>query len=263
MVLGVVPDATEGPSGLPEPVVEPPADPVVTTVSPQTPGADTVVAESGVPVVDSAEPVALTETQVVELQQKLDAQKKIQGGLDRANTQLQQKVDASQAKIDELNAQLELYETATTGSEDAIAGFIQQLAEAKAETEQHSAALEALLVEQERTRIVMEEATDCPALISLAANRALPQADTEEEFRAALGNLKTTISSAAEQTALSRTQGSRPPASPAVGAPVDLDTLKRIITTLDPNTPEYKEAKRQWNAQVQIANIPTGSPERQ
>ena len=242
-------DTGEAHSATEEPTPEP--------ISPQEPGSDTVVAESGAgEALDSTQ--MLSPEEVHRLQRELDQLMKIRQGQDRANTQLQKERDDLQKKIEELTGQLKAYQTATDGNEEAIAAFEAEIARQKQEAAEWRQKAEEAIAEAERLKIV---AGEFPQMAPLVMAGALPQAGDVDEFRGKMEQLATAWSSAAEAAIQAR--GQHPAASPGRSQTPDLETIKRQILAASAagDMQRYQELQAQWHEVVSQVNLPAGRPD--
>jgi DNA repair ATPase RecN len=154
--------------------------------------------------------IAGLEALNAQLTKNLEEQRNIQAGLDRT---VAQKERALAALSEEVNQ----YKTITSGDNQALSEAqkaIEAMSTKVAELGSAQAELEQIKTTNERLRLLMEKH---PGLSYLAANDALPQATTNEEFLQKLDNIAGTVSSAATVQAQSLISGGRPAAQPPAG----------------------------------------------
>lgn len=216
------------------------ADPRSDTINPagESPEAPIVEAE-------------ITETEVNELKQQLEEQRRIQSGLDRANSSLQDQVEASESRLQELSTRLEAYNTADGATNDVLTDYMNQLEAVAAERDNWRQQAEAAIRSESRVRIV---ASEFPGLTPLIDANALPQADDDEAFRANLLTLQGSFASAAEVRRAELMHGVKPPAAPPTNAPADLSAIKRQMLAAEPDSEDYYRARDQWYAALGVSS---------
>lgn len=220
------------------------------TVAVADPTSDTINAP-GVSVEEAPVEAGNSEAEVKALRTQLEEQRRIQSGLDQANTRLQDQGEASQARIQELQTRLETYNTADGATHDALADYIGQLETVAAERDQWQKQAEEAIRSESRTRIV---ASEFPGLTPLIDADALPQATDDEDFRARLTALQTTFGSAAEARHAEKVRGAKPPAAPPSNQPGDINAIKHQMMNAEPGSDEFNRLRDQWYATLGVAS---------
>lgn len=231
-----------------EPISEPGVD-TLPTMGVADPRSDTVNPDG-----ESVEPIVeagISEADVTALQQQLDEQRRIQSGLDKANSNLQGQVETSQARIQELQTRLEAYNTADGATNDVLTDYMNQLEATATERDQWKQQAEAAILSESRVRIV---ASEFPGLTPLIDVKALPQATDEEDFRTSLLALQDSFASAADIQRATQLHGNKPPAAPPAGAPANTDTLKKQMLASEPGSEEFHRARDQWYAALGVTS---------
>jgi len=208
------------------------ADPRSDTINPTGETPEAPIVEDGI-----------AEEDVNELKALLEEQRRIQSGLDRANSSLQEQVETSQTRIQELTSRLEAYNTADGATNDVLTDYMHQLEVLAADRDQWHRQAEAAIAQESRVRIV---ASEFPGLTPLIGANALPQADNDEGFRASLLQLQDNFASAAETRQADHVRGVKPPAAPPASPTPDTDILKKQMLAAEPGSEEFNRAREQW-----------------
>jgi len=216
-------------------------------ISPTVPGSDTT--PSGESQVQDGQQAQVVEPQqpqvdVEALNSALEEQKKIQKGLDRANTRLQEELKKSSERAAELEAQLGQHQVVTDSDSSVIEDYETRLAEAVADRERWKEQAEAAVSQAERQRVIVDE---FPELSWLIPGQAVPQTPDMETFRASLTNIKTRMpgpQSGPPPTPKASPQRSEP------GTPVDLDQVSADMMAANNrnDTAEWKRLKAVWDS---------------
>lgn len=217
------------------------ADPRSDVVNPT--GASEVVE----PIVEAGD----NEVDVEALQQQLEEQRRIQSGLDRANSSLQGQVETSQTRIQTLQTRLEAYNTADGATNDVLTDYMNQLEAVTTERNQWQQQAEEAIRSESRVRIV---ASEFPGLTALIDAHALPQAPDNDSFRANLTALQDALGSAAEVRASALVHGAKPPAAPPSNPPGDINAIKRQMLAAEPGSEEFDRARDQWYTALGISS---------
>lgn len=154
--------------------------------------------------------IAALEAQNVQLSKDLNEQRNIQAGLDRTLSQREK-------ALSELTTQLDHYKTIGSGDAQALADALAQvttLTGRVSELEGLQSQLDQVRTVNNRMRVLMETH---PELSYLAANDALPAADSDEEFKQKLDRIAGAGSTAAAAQAQTLLAGGRPPTQPPMG----------------------------------------------
>ena len=214
------------------------------------PRSDTITPTGEIPEAPIVED-GISEDDVKELQALLEEQRRIQSGLDRANSSLQDQVETSQTRIQELTTRLEAYNTADGATNDVLTDYMNQLEALAAERDQWQQQAEAAIVQESRVRIV---ASEFPGLTPLIDANALPQATDDESFRTSLLQLQDNFASAAELRQADHVRGVKPPAAPPASPTPDTDVLKRQMLKAEPGSETFNRAREQWYAALGVTS---------
>lgn len=217
------------------------ADPRSDTVNPDGESVAEPIVEAG----DTTEAVAQ------ELRRELEEQRRIQSGLDRANSSLQGQVETSKTRIQELTTRLEAYNTADGANNDVITDYVNQLEAVAAERDEFRQQAEEAILSESRVRIV---ASEFPGLAPLIDARALPQAADDETFRTSLTALQDALGSAADAQHTEHISGAHPPAAPPASASLDVNAIKRQMMSAEPGSEEFNRARDQWYAALGVSS---------
>lgn len=231
-----------------EPTVEPGID-ALPTMGVADPRSDAVNPDG-----ESVEPIVeaeISEADVTALQQQLDEQRRIQSGLDRANSSLQGQVETSQTRIQELQTRLEAYNTADGATSDVLTDYMNQLEATAVERDQWQQRAEEAIRSETRVRIV---AAEFPGLTPLIDAHALPQAADDDAFRTSLLALQESFASAAEAQHAVQVRGNKPPAAPPANTSPNTDTLKKQMLASEPGSEEFRRARDQWYAALGVTS---------
>ena len=241
--------------------VAPGVEPVVDTgaqtegtveVSPQDPTSDTRVTVQEP--VSRPEVQVPTQEEVLALQAQLAEQRKIQAGLDRANTQLQQQLESAQAITKELEERLGTYSAATDGNEGVIAEYQRLLTEAQQAAEEWQRQANERAIEVEKYKIILSENIGEHPIARFVEAGALPQTNDLDDFRARMATLQKGLSFAAEKPRVTK-----PPASPSMsgGTTADLNDLKSQMNAAAKakDMDKLHELQAQWHETLNARGI--------
>jgi len=161
-----------------------------------------------------------------------DRLKGTQSATDRARTELQAQLEAATQQVATLQPVQQSYNELQTRFADV---------------QNQAAQVPQLQTELERMRVVSEYAAQTPAMAVLAANNALPQADTIEDFRAKLDAMAQGLNAMTANGVMQTLQGAQPSNAPT---PIVNERTVRVVDA------EMAEAVRHndWNKYHELAD---------
>lgn len=200
---------------------------------------------------------------VQKLEQQLTEQRTIQSGLDTKIVNLTSERDALTTQIATLTQTGTETVTAMGGlqiqfdeSQAALATLTTQFEQVSGERDTHKAASLGHEERAQRLQIVTEVAQTHPAILVLAAEGALPLAETHEQFKESLERIGTRTSTAVKVAADAQVAqalgGAKPPPSPQAPPTVTAANHWRLMQEAEVkgDTVEYERLRQLWTGEL-------------
>jgi len=221
-------------------VVTQPTDPNVLDTGGQGSGAGGTDTTAG-----DNEALESLKAQLAEREALLEEQRKVQSGLDRRVSQLQEQLKLAEQEKQDLTKQLDELRSAASGASEELEQYKarvpeleSKLGEMEAQLQQHSSAAE-------QARIV---ATEFPMLAPLLETGGLPQFTEADEFREKLDKIVSALNLAGQQQFQRQAAGAHPPASPPAQPTLNSNQIlaDMLKASEEQDWDRYNQLAEQW-----------------